>query len=651
MSLHSARYGSVLSILLISVFWLLVSPTPMLAQSCDTFIDAYRYASSQDACRFINNNYGCYGYTTSAGSPARTNIDGFRFNRPRDRQPVLKFSDIKTFSPNGAVLMLLKALTRSSVTMILFGDSELTPTKTNSFILRITDSQPLCESTPSGLVARSESGQQGLVTINGVAIELGSTAYITMDGSEQIAHYSKADGDFEIYTMNSIGGNVRQLTRNRASDIHATWSPDGTQVVFQSDRDGDYEIFTMNEDGNDLRQLTRNNSSDDHPSWSPDGRRIAFDSGSDGDREIYTVDLFGRNQIKLTSNTQHDRWPVWSPDGRQIAFYSDLDGDYDIYIMNSDGSSRRKLVDNPRDDRYPAWSPDGQRIAFSSDVDGDWEIYVIRSDGSELEQITRNSDAVDWGPTWSPNGLAIGFASTRDGDNEIYVMDADGTNVRQITNNRDSDELPIWQPMVFSSDESMTVTNMEGQVVVSIPNLEIRRVVPVGAMVQIDLNDGVPVDITGPINSPFFTSQVVRWLRDVGLPSIVNPNESTVEGVPPCGAEIEYGAILTDAISTPGQECLYTFFGSAGDIVDIDMTAVFAATDSATLQVLDPWLDLRDPEDNLVTFNDDISESPNSSIQRVTLPVSGRYTIVARSYENGSSGPFELRLRIRPRDL
>lgn len=204
------------------------------------------------------------------------------------------------------------------------------------------------------------------------------------------------------------------LPNGTANDYNASYSPDGTKIVFVSDRmgGGGQELFIMNPSANSPTQLTGEGCVNETPTWSPDGRRIYWASNCDGDFDIYRAD---------------------------IAYNNDTTWGVDAHLVNT-----VNLTNNQSDDRYARVSPDGKTIAFSGNREGNWNVYTINTENGGGERTLTISLANDDAPTWSPDGVWLAFASDRDGDYEIYTMRFDSSNVAQITNNAAQDRWPLW---------------------------------------------------------------------------------------------------------------------------------------------------------------------------------------------------------------
>jgi len=98
------------------------------------------------------------------------------------------------------------------------------------------------------------------------------------------------------------------------------------------------------------------------------------------------------------------------------------------------------------------------------------------------------------------------------------------------------------------------------------------------------------------------------------------------------------GAIDKDDPSSADRRGFYepvTFDGSAGENVEITMGS----------QPGDTYLQLLDPEGNLIAENDDAGYSLNSSLE-ADLPSDGEYTIVATSFSEQDTFEYELSLNV-----
>lgn len=204
------------------------------------------------------------------------------------------------------------------------------------------------------------------------------------------------------------------LPNPSVNDYNASYSPDGTKIVFVSNRDGGEELFLVGAGQITTMplKLTTGGCINETPTWSPDGRSLYWTSNCDGDFELYRADLaydqdsqggpFARlvNQRKLTDNRTDDRFARVAPDGRTIAYAANPNGNWDIYFYDLTTGGSYAAVSGPGNDEAPTWSPDGQSIAYASDGDGDYEIYTLSLNGWRIAQLTSNTAQDRW-PLWA----------------------------------------------------------------------------------------------------------------------------------------------------------------------------------------------------------------------------------------------------------
>ena len=221
---------------------------------------------------------------------------------------------------------------------------------------------------------------------------------------------------WDVFEMNVDGSAVRNLTRSPGPDDHPRYSADGRTIVFNSARSTryadltehqldnggyNYEIYTMNPDGSDVRRLTDYFEWDTYPSISPDGSRLLWrrvypdgGSGPSGlNSEIMVSDVDGTNIENLTDHPAFDGYPVWSPDGRHIAFASNRDGsepiEFNVYVLDIETRETTRLTETieKTEQVRPAWFPDGSRIIFNRDhPDGRAEMHIVPFDVKTLSK-------------------------------------------------------------------------------------------------------------------------------------------------------------------------------------------------------------------------------------------------------------------------
>ena len=182
------------------------------------------------------------------------------------------------------------------------------------------------------------------------------------------------------------GANETRLTFNPTTDAGpVSFSPDGNRIAFARNSAGgvavfNYDIYTMNADGGDVKQITTDPAYDAEPIWSPDGSKILFITDRLTNFEIFSINPDGSGEVNISNSPGNDGEIGFTPDGEQLFCRSDTPDKLlvnQIYLVKPDGTNRRQISSFADKTYRIAYSPRTQKFALTSKKDGNFEIYTM----------------------------------------------------------------------------------------------------------------------------------------------------------------------------------------------------------------------------------------------------------------------------------
>jgi Tol biopolymer transport system component len=242
---------------------------------------------------------------------------------------------------------------------------------------------------------------------------------VTRPGWQWLPHWSP-DGRWLVYTDEPEGG--PWAVSGPSGPLGGLLGPGSLAGGSTPVRQG-ADIWRVRADGTSLpERLTDAPGAERAASYSPDGSQLVFDSTRDKNTEVYIMDADGSNQRQLTwsdassEGVAADWGATFSPDGTQIAFNSGRTGDFEIWVMGVDGRGLTRIGHDPGvNDIEPSFSADGSRITYRRWIDGappteGNEIWSMAADGTDSRNLSRSvqdEDLPSGGGAWAADGRIL----------------------------------------------------------------------------------------------------------------------------------------------------------------------------------------------------------------------------------------------------
>ena len=240
----------------------------------------------------------------------------------------------------------------------------------------------------------------------------------------------------ELYSMNADGSERRVIPVMQAIRGPADWpslSPDGSKILFTNQQSLD--LWVVNLDGTGARQLTSGRGCYG-ASWSPDGSSIVFAAENGGAAQLYLMPASGElnppvggspllppRQLTAAVELPWCR-PGFNATGTKIVTLASPPGSplVGLYCFDLASNSGNFLIapepqSNSAGLGNPSYCPDPAQanlIAFDYGLPGGRQVQVIRDNGSGRATVAAPSGN-GWvqTPVWSPSGNQLAYLTDR----------------------------------------------------------------------------------------------------------------------------------------------------------------------------------------------------------------------------------------------
>jgi serine/threonine protein kinase len=212
-------------------------------------------------------------------------------------------------------------------------------------------------------------------------------------------------------------GANQQLTTGPYIDWDPTISRDGARLAFISNRGGGWQLWTSDSDGRNLRELTSGRETTSSPTFAPDGSIVYASLAANS--HIFKIRPEGGSPAVVIAEPASN--PVISPKGDYVACEMDTgSGRETVIVETRTGRVIRKFPEIPLN-TWLRWTPDGKGVA-----------YIVTQGGVSNIAIKSIAEAADVMLTHFSEDMIFSFDMSVDGRELAYIRGIAASDVVQF---------------------------------------------------------------------------------------------------------------------------------------------------------------------------------------------------------------------------
>ena len=280
--------------------------------------------------------------------------------------------------------------------------------------------------------------------------------------SNRFLFSSARNGTFAVFSSDSSGADLIQLTASSAESVYPRYSHDRRTIAYSSLINLDYQIMLMDHDGTNPRQVSSlpiagNYNQGGGFSWSPDDGKILYSHFD----KLYTMDQDGGNLTAVATAPagRNFRKCDWSAFNTSVVAETVgvLPYDNEIVLVDIQTGTIVTLIGNlPGTIQSPSFSINGQQILYTRDVSGFQSpdgrqlnshifIYDIATGVNTDISTQKPPGTNDLNPRFSPTGAQVIFEhklNDNSGPTTIWILEISDSSRKQVFSDA---SMPDWR--------------------------------------------------------------------------------------------------------------------------------------------------------------------------------------------------------------
>ena len=213
---------------------------------------------------------------------------------------------------------------------------------------------------------------------------------ITSDKSDSLWPHFSPDGTriaytgyyraglMDLFVIDLITNTRKTLAAYKGSNCGGAMSPDGSRMAVILTSSGNAEVWVGNANCKGLRRVTRTSATESSASFSPDGSKLIFASDIRGFPQIYTMPINGGRMsvvnARLSKYCSEPDWNWVNPD--LIVFTIAQGKGFQVATYNF-RTKESKVVSRGASTSGARWLSDGRHIVCQKAFGNDRRLYVI----------------------------------------------------------------------------------------------------------------------------------------------------------------------------------------------------------------------------------------------------------------------------------